>query len=169
MGLHQINVGHAPEQDRLLVRLSTTEKVEYRFWLTRHLLRSLWDGLVQRMQQSAPVARQAEPASRAAVLGFEHERALAASRFGERYEQEQLAPALPGEPPLIATVRLGASTRGGHSLAFLPREGAGITVQFDDRMLHAFAKLLREGAERAGWDLSLKLPTPPLPESRSVN
>lgn len=169
MGLHQINVGHAAEQDRLLVRISTTDKLEYRFWLTRHLVRGLWDGLVQRMQHAEPVRQHAEPQSRAAVLGFRHEQALSESKFGAPYEEEQLAPAQPGEPPLIVSVRLGASTTGGNALAFVPRNGAAINVQFNDRMLHAFAKLIRDAAAHAGWDLPLRLPGALVPTSDKVN
>lgn len=169
MGLHQINVGHAPEQDRLLVRISTTDRLEYRFWLTRHLVRTLWDGLLQRMQHAEPVRQQAAPQSRAAVLGFQHERALAESKFGAPYEHQELTPAQPGEPPLIVGVKLGASTAGGHALVFVPKAGAGITVQFNDRMLHAFSKLIRDAAAQARWDLPLGLPATQAPASDKVN
>ncbi len=169
MPLHQINVGHVPDQDRLLVRISTTERIEYRFWLTRHLVRGLWDGIVQRMQHAEPVRQQAQPQSRAAVLGFQHERAVSESTFGNAYDNDELSPALPGDPPLIVSVKLGASTAGGHALVFTPKAGAGITVQFNDRMLHAFSKLLRDAAGQAGWNLALKLPSTPEPVSKLVN
>lgn len=167
MGLHQINVGHVPEQDRLLVRISTTDKLEYRFWLTRLLVRGLWKGLLQRMEGAEPVRQQAAPQTRAAVLGFQHEKAVSESRFGEKYAQEALVPALPGEPPLVATINIGEGENGQHALVFRPRVGNGITVQFNDRMLHAFARLVSEAAQRAGWDLPLTLPAT-LPASTST-
>jgi len=33
--LHQINLGYSPEEDRLLLRINTTGKTEYRLWMTR--------------------------------------------------------------------------------------------------------------------------------------
>ena len=158
MALQQINVGHVPEQDRLLVRISTTDKLEFRFWLTRHLLRGLWAGLLQRMQSTEPVRQQAAPQTRAAVLGFQHEKALSESRFGDPYLKDELTPAIPGEPLLIASINLSEGGKGQHVLVFLPKTGAGITVQVNDRMLHAFAKLVDEAAQRAGWDLALSVP-----------
>jgi hypothetical protein len=39
--LHQITMSHSAEDERLLLRISTTEKNEFRFWLTRRFVQVL--------------------------------------------------------------------------------------------------------------------------------
>ena len=38
MQIHQMSVTYLPEQDRILMRINTTEGEEMRMWLTRRLM-----------------------------------------------------------------------------------------------------------------------------------
>lgn len=42
MHVHQLSVTYQPEQDRILVRVNTTQAEEFRFWMTRRLTLQLW-------------------------------------------------------------------------------------------------------------------------------
>ena len=42
MQIHQMSVTYLPEQDRILMRINTTEGEEMRLWLTRRLMVGLW-------------------------------------------------------------------------------------------------------------------------------
>ena len=42
MQIHQMSVTYMPEQDRILMRINTTEGEEMRMWLTRRLMVGLW-------------------------------------------------------------------------------------------------------------------------------
>ena len=42
MQIHQMSVTYLPEQDRILMRINTTEGEEMRMWLTRRLMVGLW-------------------------------------------------------------------------------------------------------------------------------
>ena len=42
MQIHQMSVTYLPEQDRILLRINTTEGEETRMWLTRRLMVGLW-------------------------------------------------------------------------------------------------------------------------------
>ena len=57
MQLHPVNVGYDSLQDRILLRFSTSEQVEYRLWITRRMLKGFWPGLLQLMGNT-PMARQ---------------------------------------------------------------------------------------------------------------
>ena len=46
MRLHQIRIDYHQEQDRLLLRISTDEGSELRFWLTRRFVKSMWPALM---------------------------------------------------------------------------------------------------------------------------
>jgi hypothetical protein len=41
MRLHQIRIDYHQEQDRLLLRISTNEGSELRFWLTRRFVKGM--------------------------------------------------------------------------------------------------------------------------------
>lgn len=158
MQLHQINVAYDAEQDRLLVSMSTVERVEYKLWLTRRIVRGLWQGLVQLMASSELARSQAAPEARRAVVEFQHEQALREARFSDRYENGQLQPALPGDPLLVVRIRLQGAGAGRHQLSFLPKSGQGFNVQLTDSLLHAFARLLHDAMNATEWDLGLALP-----------
>lgn len=157
MSLHQMNLSFDAYQDRLLLRVSTTEQTEYRFWLTRRMVKRLWPGLVQLTQSTEPVRRQTAPAARHAMLEFQREQALSEAKFGDPYPAEALRPAVPGEPMLVGNVKL-RSEAGGHVLVLLPREGEGVTLRLETRLLHALMKLLQDMVARLEWDLALEWP-----------
>ena len=49
MQIHQLSVSYQAEQDRLLLRVSSTSGQEMRLWLTRRLMLGLWP-LISRLQ-----------------------------------------------------------------------------------------------------------------------
>jgi hypothetical protein len=49
MQIHQLSVSYQAEQDRLLLRVSSTNGQEMRLWLTRRLMLGLWP-LISRLQ-----------------------------------------------------------------------------------------------------------------------
>ena len=49
--IRQFNITHVPEEDRLLLRLNTTDRSEFRLWLTRRMAKVL-GALVQAMGMS---------------------------------------------------------------------------------------------------------------------
>lgn len=168
MKLHQLNLGFDPQQDRLLLRISTTEQTEYRLWLTRRIVKAIWPGLVQ-LVHSSPLARQqSEPAAKQAVVEFQREKALSETRFSETYDGERYAPALPGEPLLVWGVRMRPVEGGGCDLEFLPKEGQGVKVRLQDQMLHALNKLFQDALKATDWDIALVMPSEPAPAAEPV-
>ena len=73
MAIHQIQVAHDEAQDRLLVRLSTTDDCEFRFWLTRRFTKRLWAMLVQMLEWDRAVKQQVDRETRHAVLDMQHQ------------------------------------------------------------------------------------------------
>lgn len=158
MQLKQMNVSYDRGQDRVLLRISTDQDTEYRMWLTRRMLIGMWPGIVG-LVQSTPMARQqVDPEAKKAVVEFQREQALRQAKFDARYEDDKLAPAIPGEPFLVWGIQMRAAEGGGHDLNFRPREGDGVHVRLQDSMLHAFVKLLQDIVRAAEWNLTLPLP-----------
>ena len=59
MRLHQLKLDFNPEQDRLLLRVSTDNQLEVRLWLTRRALRLL-PCRCRRHRRRCPLERRAE-------------------------------------------------------------------------------------------------------------
>ena len=158
MSLQQINVMYDAQQDRLLVRMNTRERMEYRFWITRRLTRGLWKGLLQQMQSTEAARRQTAPSAKQAVVEFEREAALQKTIFGNPYTNDEMQAAMEGDPLLVFSINMHVHEDGGHSITLKPSSGAGLQLRFSDTLLHAFAKLLQDAVKTSGWDLQLELP-----------
>ena len=51
--LHQMTVKYLPTEDRMLLRIATSEKTEYRLWLTRRFIGILWPALGGQLAETA--------------------------------------------------------------------------------------------------------------------
>lgn len=105
MQIHQFQVSYLAEQDRILVRMNSTEGVEQQLWLTRRMLRGLYPHLEQVSQQlalpDAPAVGH-DGAAAHAVQAFQRQETLDRTDFATPY---QAAQPLPGdfEQPLLVT------------------------------------------------------------------
>ena len=159
MRLHQLKLDFIPEQDRLLLRVSTDNQLEVRLWLTRRALRLLWPLLLQMARASPEVALQSNPQARDALVGMQHERALRQANFADAFEETPRAMPLGAEPILVARIRTSRDEQGNQVLALLPQEGQGIHLTLDNTLLHSLCKLLQNAVAKSEWDIVLELPT----------
>lgn len=161
MQIHQLQVVFDPAEDRLLLRVSTTDAQEIRAHLTRRYVRLLWPELLR--VADAGVALKA-PAARREVLAFEREKALAQTDFSRPFEQPAGAPRnYPlGEAPFLATrARVNAAGPGAYRVSIDPQAGRGIEIALDDRLLHSLLRLIESAVRAAEWNLTLEAIAPP--------
>ena len=170
MKLRQIKIEFVPEQDRVLLSVSTDDAKEVLLHLTRRCVKRLWPVLMGMAGSSPSVAVQRSPEARAAMVGFQHERALQAADFSQPYAQGSREHPLGSEPILAAKIQTRRDESGNHVVTLLPMRGAGIHLTLDEPLLHSFCKLLQDAVAKAEWDLVLQLPQPlgPAPESGEV-
>lgn len=164
MQIHQLQVVFDPAEDRLLLRVSTTDGQEIRAHLTRRFLRLLWPELMR--VADAGVALRA-PAARREVLAFEREKALAQTDFSRPFEHAAGTPrSYPlGEAPFLAArARVQAVGPGAYRVSIDPQAGRGIEIALDDRLLHSLLRLVESATRAADWNLTLAAIAPP-PES----
>ena len=55
-----MTMGFSAEDDRLLLRLSTRDRTEYRLWLTRRFVKVLWGALIQTLEKTPEASPQAK-------------------------------------------------------------------------------------------------------------
>ena len=175
MRLHQVKVDYDAEQDRLIMLVAASEGVEIRLALTRRFIKLLWPLLVKLAEEASPRIRtQASPEARKALLGMEHENAVAKADFSKPYDAGRHATPLGETPLLLARIQTGHDRNGQPIVALHPAEGQGITLTLDSVLLHSLCRLLQAAVKKSDWDMELKLPgTEPQPESaeraRTVN
>ena len=159
MRLHQIKLEYNAEHDRVLMRLSTSDKQEMLLWLTRRCVKLLWPVLLKLAETNDRVVTQASPDARAALLGFERERAVGESDFSTPYdEQSQRERPLGAEPILVSRIQTGRNKDGTYLLSLQPGSGQGLNMNLDDKLLHSLCKLLQSSVAGADWDMRLEFP-----------
>jgi hypothetical protein len=159
MKLHQLKIDYNPEQDRLLMLISTIDNAEVRMWLTRRFVKLIWPLLVKLAEDASPRIRtQANPEARKALLGIEHELAMSKADFTKAYESAPRQTPLGEEPLLLARIQTSRDKNGQPAVAMHPAQGQGITLTFDSVLLHAVCRLLQAAVKKSDWDMELKLP-----------
>ena len=51
MNIHQIQMAFDKLQDRILLRVSTSDQAEFRFWMTRRYTKLLWTMLIKMLER----------------------------------------------------------------------------------------------------------------------
>lgn len=159
MRLHQIRIDYTPEEDRLLMQLSTSDEQEVRLWLTRRFVKLLWPLMVKLAEEASPKIRtQADPEARRALLSMEHEEAMARADFSKPYDDSQRTMPLGTEPLLLARIQTAHDADGQPVIALHPAEGQGVTLTLDSVLVHSICRLLQAAVLKSDWDMELKLP-----------
>lgn len=158
MQIHQIQARYDEVQDRVLFRISATDKTEYPFWFTRRYLQRLWGLLLKMLEMDQSVAQQADVEAKKAVLGMKHEEAVQQGEFGKPYVEESYTRPLGPEPVLAAVAEGKRRPDGGLVLSVRPQQGQGIDLALDIKLLHTICKLLIDAEKRTEWGLQLAMP-----------
>ena len=155
MQLHQLQVVFDAAEDRLLFRVSTTDQQEFRAWLTRRFIKLLWPHLVKSIETKVAV-KTPMPDARREVMGFEHEKAVKETDFSKPFDAAAER-ALPlGAAPFVVTQgNIQRDQHGNHAVTLNPAQGQGMSLAFDDRLMHSFCKLLDTAVRQAEWDMRL--------------
>ena len=157
MALHQIQLTYNEKQDRVLLRVSTTDNVEFQFWLTRRFIKRLWGLLVKLLEQDRPVRQQVDPEAKRTVLGIRHEGFAQQGNFSAPYEAREYQKPLGTEPLLVTRAEGKPRENGNFLLRLHPEHGQGVDVVLDTRLLHLFTKLLQQVVGKTDWDITLEL------------
>lgn len=155
--LHQMTAEFVPVQDRILFRVSTRERHEFRIWLTRRLVKKLWGVAVHSFEAEPEVQAQIQPHVRNAVLSMKHQQAVESSDFSQTHRTDT-RPAPDMSEPLLATgVKITRGDDGAVHVAFLTSDGRAVNLNLNEEMLHALCHILQGAADRAEWDLRLSV------------
>ena len=151
--LNQIQCRFVPLDDRLLLRISTTDRREFRFWMTRRFVKLLWPVLARMLAATPVVKATSDPHSRQAILAFQHETALSQSDFSQPFDDCEVQLPLGDSPVLLARIQLKEADGGTQILCLHPEDGDGVELTLDQNLLHAFSRLITDAVNKAEWEL----------------
>jgi hypothetical protein len=156
--LHQFQMAFVAEQDRMLLRISTRDKAELRLWMTRRVVRLLWGALLKIIKAGPENNTAVWANKREAILQFEHQSAVEQADFNTPFQKSADSYPLGEEGVLVASMQISRRPNGAYTLKLSPKQGKGITINLDDKLMHSFMELLIDSSKRAEWDLELRLP-----------
>ena len=156
--LEQFSASYDATQDRVLLRVRTTDEAEFRFWLTRRFLELLWPILMKIADTFNARKAPDNPMARSVLAEMAHGEAVGAANFTSQYQGGKLFP-LGEEPILLAKISVRAKEGNTQTLTLLPNEGQGLNLELDEKLVHVIARLLQEAANGAEWGLKLQVVT----------
>lgn len=157
MRLHQVKLEYKAAEDRLLLRLAGEDDTEVLLYITRRVVKYLWQVLLDMARSAPDIQLQASDEARYALLGLRHEAALAEANFNQRYDDVPREQPLGSLPLLVGRLEKKRDEAGQHMLGLFPAEGEGIYLTLDDSLLHGFMRLVENGVTKADWALELRL------------
>lgn len=154
--LEQFSASFVSEQDRLLLRVRSSDDAEYRFWITRRYLALLWPMLMKMADAFSSRKAPGDPLTRNTLAELAHGEAVSKADFGSAYQDGSLFP-LGEEPILLTRITVRPLEGNTQTLTLLPQQGQGINLELDERLVHVLARLLQEAAKAAEWGLTLNV------------
>ena len=164
MELNHLQFIYDEPQDRLLLRIAATDdgtQHELRAWLTRRFIASLWVAVQKALAMQVTLAHPAASHASAELIEMAHQFALDKltehGAFGDNFRNDLPPHAALANPFLVAEAKFHIAAQEPMRVNFLPAEGLGIEIAFNDVELHGFCTLLQQAVMTAQWDVPLQL------------
>ncbi|MFN7834565.1 MAG: hypothetical protein ACK5NY_02035 [Burkholderiaceae bacterium] len=160
MHIRQFQVGYAPEHDRILVRISSSEKQEVRCWLTRRMVKMLLPNLSDMMQKLLTSDRILSPAARSAILAMNREVAIYSADLATRYDDNFDSLPLGAEPLLVTQIELHPLGENGAPdiiLRLFTASGQGFELRMAEQLQHGLYNLIARACDQAEWEIDASI------------
>ncbi len=158
--LHQMTMTYVPEQDRLLLRVSTRSRDEHRFWLTRRFVAVLWPALVAALERRAAPTAVPSQRARMAALALEHQEAVQKTDLSQEHDEDGLNRPTTEAPLLVIGGQCRPVRGGGARLDLTTREGVKASLNLTEALVHALCHQLETLTAKADWGLGLTVGDP---------
>ncbi len=153
--IHQVQMQYLADEDRLLLRLNTHDKVEIRLLITRRYLKILWPNLTKALADS-PGMQQYDQNTRRAAAAFEHQNVMSSADVSKQFKEEQQQLAWGEEALLLTKVAVRKSKEGVTILNLAGSRGNGMDIAQGSQVLHYIYKLILDSIGHTDWDLRLQ-------------
>lgn len=158
MNIHQLSVSYEERQDRILLRLNTLDKQEFRFWLTRRMCLRLMpaiDQSVVRLEASQPGVAAPDPTAQKILTEIKREAFLEKADFSTPFEAKAVQRPLGEEPMLITDAQLSLQSAGGLLVTFREKSTDGqvksCQLNLQASLVHGLVHLIQQALAKAEW------------------
>jgi hypothetical protein len=164
MQIHQMSVTYLPEQDRILMRINTTDGEEMRMWLTRRLMVGLWPLLTKlltehllKLESAGASLSGANPELKRMLADFRKEEFLQHADFDTPYKEGQAGLPLGEEPLLVTDVDATPLANGPLRLNFNERPPNGdskprsFQMEMQPKLMQGLMHLLDQALLQSQW------------------
>lgn len=177
MKVHQLSVTYLGEQDRVLVRINTTEAEELRLWFTRRLTLGLWPLLnkvlteqLVKLEATVTSGTGADEDMKAMLADFRKQEFLQQADFDTPYNEKQNSLPLGEDPLLVTDVSITPLPGSMVRLDFVekpPGDGAprSFQLELDPQLMQGLLHLTRQALVQADWQVPQAVATPAEPEA----
>jgi hypothetical protein len=164
MHIHQLSLSHIRDQDRILVRVKSTEADEFRLWLTRRMAIQLFpvmdkvlaDQIAKGGSLDTSHLIGADEQTRSMMAEFQGADALKQADFDTPYDNDVRNLPLGAEPLLVTEISfkplrpelLEAVFSEAVKAAGEPRK---LRMVIDLKLMHSFIHMLRNCFSKARW------------------
>ncbi len=151
--LHQIQLTYDQAQDRLILTVSTQDLNEFRFWITRHMLKKLWEVLQKVREMFAKDSTQQQEENVQASTQVQKEmQQPTANKYGTRMSRRPL-----GEEPLLLH-KFSITPNKQRQVIFCLEDTQTKKIEFsgDGVLLAALCQLIQKTTSQTDWDLTLQ-------------
>lgn len=157
MNIHQIQMSYNAQEDRILLRILSTQRAEFRFWMTRRYVKLLWTVLIKMLERDPVAAGHADENVRRTLMGVQHVTAVSAGEFAKPYEEGVSVLPLGANPVLLWRVTARQGDQQQQTLSLHPEKGQGLDLGVNTTLLHMISKLLLDAVAQSDWDLKLAI------------
>lgn len=165
--ISQTQMLYNPEEERVLFRINSTGKQEFRFWITRRYALLMLKILKEHRETDPGVATQTTPEAKKALQSFMQEKAMGQADFSKKFEEE--ADELPlGQDAQIAFKLNYGIKDGNFQLGVQPKEGQGISMVINQDLNVSLTQLLLAAAKKGDWRFAEWEASDPLTNERQV-
>ncbi|MCK5725990.1 MAG: hypothetical protein KAH22_04080 [Thiotrichaceae bacterium] len=153
--ISQIQIRYVQEEDRLLLRLNTSNKEEFRFWLTRRYTEAVQPLLQQAIHETPTVKGQQSSSNKKAVMDFERKAIEENINFKASFKEKAQSYPLGEQPLLLSQARLKLSQEESYILSLKGVNDKGIDFILDKRLLYIINKVINDSLQQTEWKLDL--------------
>lgn len=164
-----MQLSYVSTEDRILFRMNTKARQEFRFWMTRRYTFILWKALSKLLAgdrgpsesgAEIPAAAMKDPIVESTKQEMKHQELVSKADFETQYQESTYLP-LGEEPALLFSVGMKTTPEGTPLLCMHPENGQGIEMALNEQILHSLVKLIVDTTTKAGWRLDLRFVPPP--------
>ena len=163
--IHQIQFQFLPVEDRLVLKMSTTDKEEFSFVLTRRFVSLLYPILTNILHADKSVNFyhdnntgldiQHNNRVRQQVIKLQQQEAIKNTDTHSPYQNSALTHPLGNKPILLANISTNTDD-GQLKLSLTPEKGQGVSFAIDQNLTHLLRNLLLESLRKTDWHLDFQ-------------